>query len=147
MVKLRDRLVLEGERHATKNKEEKIPTILDRWKAQQSYRSSLKEHDIGEKQIVLYDQIALEKHDYTATKAERIRYSQKWVLSINAEGSQLPRQHRPDYEEAKRGCQGLQDAYMAETKQLHIPVHPSKKRRRQNPNQQFEGSEEYDYVC
>ena len=38
------------------------------------------------------DQHALERHDCTATKAERIRYSQKWVLSINAEGSQPPRQ-------------------------------------------------------
>ena len=45
----------------------------------------------------------------------------------------------------KRECQRLQDDYMAETKQLYKPSHPSKQMR-QNPNQQFEGSEDYDYV-
>ena len=94
------------------------PAILSRWKADEEYRISFGLIDIGEKEIMLYDQIALEKHDYTATKAERIRNSQYWVLSKNAEGPQLPRQQRPDYEAAKRGCQRLQDAYMAETKQL-----------------------------
>ena len=48
-------------------------------------------------------------------------------------------------EQAKRECQRLQDKHMAETKQLYTPVHPSKQRR-QNPNEQVEGSEEYDYV-
>ena len=97
MVKLRHRLC--SSRRKTcyeKSKKNNFPTLLARWKAQQSYRSSLKEHDIGEKQIILYDPIALEKRDYTATKDERTRYSQNWVLSINAEGSQLPRQQRPD---------------------------------------------------
>ena len=87
--------------------------------------------------MVHYDQLALERHDYTATKAERIRYSQKWVLSLNAEGKQPPRQHCPDYEEAKRECQRLEDKHMAETKQLYTPIHP-RKQRHQNPNQQFE---------
>ena len=32
-------------------------------------------NDIGEKEIILYGQIALEKHDYTVTNAERIRNS------------------------------------------------------------------------
>ena len=121
------------------------PTLLSRWKAQQSYRSSLEEHGIGEKEIMLYDQIALEKHDYTATKAERIQNSKYWVLSINAEGPQLPRQQRPDYAAAKRECQRLQDEYMAETKLLYKPTYPIKQMR-QNPNQQFEGSEDYDNV-
>ena len=97
------------------------------------------------RKIVLYGQLALERHDHTATKAERIRYSQKWVLSLNAEGKQPPRQLRPVYEEAKRECQRLQDEFMAETGQLYTPIHPSKQRR-QNPNQQFVGREEYDYV-
>ena len=66
--------------------------------------------------MMLYDQIALENHDYTATKAERIQNSKLWVLSINAEGPQLPRQQRPDYAAAKRECQRLQGEYMSETK-------------------------------
>ena len=53
-------------------------TILARWQAQESYRISLKDRDIGEKEMFNYDQLALERHDYTATKAERIRYSQNW---------------------------------------------------------------------
>ena len=120
-------------------------TILARWQAQQGYGSSLEEHDIGVKEIILFDQVALERHDYTATKAERIRCSQKWGFSMNAEGFQLLQQQRPDYEAAERECQRLQGKHMAETKQLCAPIFPSKQRR-QNPNQQFEGSEDYDYV-
>ena len=70
-------------------------TNLSRWKAQESYQTSLAKQNKGEKNM-LYDQIALEKHDYTATKAERIRNSKHWVLSIIAEGPQLPRLPRPD---------------------------------------------------
>ena len=72
-----------------KAKKRNHPTILSRWKAQESYRTSLAKHNNGEK-IMFYDQIALEKNDFPATKIERIRYSQQWVLSINAEGFQLP---------------------------------------------------------
>ena len=116
----------------------KNPTILARWQQpQESHQSSLKDYDVGEKEIIIYDQLSLERHDFSATKAERIRYSQKWVLSLNAEGKQPPRQQRPDYEEAKRECQRLQDKHMAETKQLYTPIHTSKQRR-QNPNQLFE---------
>ena len=60
--------------------------------------TSLAEHGIGEKEIMLYDQIALEKHDYTATKDERI---QKFTAFSSL--PQLPRQ-RPDYSAANREC-------------------------------------------
>ena len=103
-------------RKAKNQKNGNHPTILSRWKAQESYRTSLAKHDICEKEILLYHEIALENHDYTATKAERIQNSKHWVLSINAEGPQLPRQQRPDYAAAKRECQRLQDECMAETK-------------------------------
>ena len=55
-------------------------TILARWHQQESYRSSLKDSDIGEK-VMIYDQLALERHDHTATKAERKKLS-KCVLSL-----------------------------------------------------------------
>ena len=58
------------------------PTILSSWKAQESCRTSLAKHNVGEKEIMLYDQIALENHDCTATKVERIQNSKRWVLSI-----------------------------------------------------------------
>ena len=54
------------------------------------------------------------------------------------------RLQKEDYN-VSRKCQRLQDKHVAETKQLFSPIHPSKQRR-QNPNQQFQGSQEYDYV-
>ena len=121
------------------------PTILSRWKTDEECRKSLGFIDIGKKEIMFHDQIALVRHDFPATKAERIRNSKHGVLSTNAEGPQPPRQQRPDDAAAKKECQRLQDAYMAETKQLYKPIHPSKQMR-QNPNQQFKGSEDYDYI-
>ena len=55
---------------------------------------------------MFYDQIALEIHDFSASEAERIQNSNHWVVPMNAEGPQLPRQQRPSYA-------------MSETKQLH----------------------------
>ena len=49
------------------------PTILSRWYEQEGYRKSLAEHNIGEKEFMLFDRIALERHDETATKAERLQ--------------------------------------------------------------------------
>ena len=132
-------------RKAKNKKNGNHPRSLSRWRADEEYRKSLGFIGIGEKEIMLHDQIALEGHDCSATKSERIQNSKHWALSINAEGLQLPRQQRSDYAAAKRECPRLQDEYMAETKQLYTPIHPSKQRR-QNPNQQFEGSEDSDYV-
>ena len=132
-------------RKAKKSKNGNHATVLARWTAQESYRRSLAEHNIGEKEIMLHDQLALENHDYIATKAERIQNSKHWVLSMNADGPQQPQQQRPDCAAAKRECQRLQDEYMKEIKQFYKPIHPSKQMR-QNPDQQFEGSEDYDYV-
>ena len=39
------------------------PTILDRWYAEEGYKMSLADHYIGEKEIILYDRIALGRHD------------------------------------------------------------------------------------
>ena len=141
----RQNYVLQGERHAEKSKE-----LEERKSSDDSLQveSTRKLPDfVSEEQYwrKRNDQFALENHDYTATKAERTQNSKHWVLSINAEGSQLPRQQRPDYAAAKREYQRPQDEYMAETKQFYEPLHPSKQMR-QNPNQQFEGSEDYDYV-
>ena len=85
-----------------KAKKNCFPTILARWQEQENYRSSLKDHDIGEQEVMIFcDRLAMERHNYTATEAERMRYFQIWVLTLNAEGKQPPRQLRPDYEEAK----------------------------------------------
>ena len=101
-----------------KAKKRSFPTFLARWQEQESFRSLLKDHDICEQEVIIYGRLALERRDYTTTKAERMRYSQNWVLTLNAEGKQPPRQLRPDYEEAKRECQRLQDEFMAANGQL-----------------------------
>ena len=49
------------------------PTTLSRWQEQEGYRRSLAEHNFGEREIMLYDRIALERHGYTATRAELSR--------------------------------------------------------------------------
>ena len=54
------------------------PTTLSRWKADEDYRKSLGFIGIGEKEIRMHDQIALENHDCIATKAERTQYSKHW---------------------------------------------------------------------
>ena len=83
MVHLRDKMMFfKAKDMLRKAKKKNCTTILANWKAEERYWSSLKEHDIGEKEIILYDQIAFEKHDCTATKVERIRFSQKWALSL-----------------------------------------------------------------
>ena len=43
-----------------KAKKKGFPTIFARWQAQESHRSSLKDSDIGEKEVIVYDQLALE---------------------------------------------------------------------------------------
>ena len=48
------------------------PTILARWYADEEYRKSLSATGWKEHHIMLYDRIAVEKHIYTATRAERI---------------------------------------------------------------------------
>ena len=47
------------------------PTILSRCYAQEKYRDWLAKHNIGEREVMLFDRIALERHDHTATRAER----------------------------------------------------------------------------
>ena len=70
------------------------PTILSRYN--QEDRKSLAEHNIGEKEVMLFDRIALERHDSTATRAERLQNAKHWILRISADGPQKPRQ-RPEF--------------------------------------------------
>ena len=49
------------------------PTILARWYAQERYRDSLAKHIIGEKEVMLFDRIARERLDCTASRAERLQ--------------------------------------------------------------------------
>ena len=59
---------------------------------------------------MLFDRIVLESHKYTATRAERIRHSEHWILKLNQDG-------RPDFAQAKRECKRLHDEFLARTQQ------------------------------
>ena len=84
-------------------------------------------------------------HKYTATRAERIRHSEHWVLKLNQDGPEQPLNQRPDLAQAKRECKRLHDEYMARTQQEYRTI-PRSQQVRQRKEQQFEGIEEYDYA-
>ena len=122
------------------------PTILSRWYAEKDYRNSLSATEWKEHSIMLYDRIAVEKHLYTATRAERIQNSKHWVLTTNAdEGPQQPLNQRPDFAQAKRECKRLHDEHLAGTQQEYRDI-PRSQHIRQRKGHQFEGNEEYDHV-
>ena len=109
----------------------------------QDGRSSA-EHNIGEKEIMLYDRIALERHDYTATRAERLQNAKHWILCLNADGPQEPLRQRPEFVVALKQCLNMQGAHLAETQQSLRRMRPEHQQR-QRQNQQFEGGENFDY--
>ena len=95
---------------------------------------------------MLYDRIALEKHIYIATRAERIPNSKHWILTANSGGgTQQPLNQRPDFAQAKRECKRLHDEHLARAQQEHRDI-PRSQQRRQRKIQQFEGNGEYYYA-
>ena len=122
------------------------PTILSRWYEQEEYRKSLAEHNIGEKEVMLFDRIALERHDFSATRAERLQNAKHWKLRLNADGLQKPLRQRPEFAVALKQGLNMQDAHLAETQQSLRPIHPEHQQR-QREDQQFEGGENVDYCA
>ena len=66
---------------AHQGKHGRHPTILSRWYADESYRTSLSAIGWREHHMMLYDRIAVEKHIYVATRAERVQNSKRWILT------------------------------------------------------------------
>ena len=73
---------------ARQSKHVSHPTILSRWYKQEGFRKSLAEHNFGEKEVMLFDRIAVEKHDFSATRAERLQNAKHWIPRLNADGPQ-----------------------------------------------------------
>ena len=121
------------------------PTTLSRWYASETYRTSLSLIGWEEKDMMLYDRIALEKHIDIATRAERIRNSAHWTLTLK-KGAQQPFHQRPDFAQAKRECKRLHDEHLVRTQQDHRTISCSQQVR-QRKEQQIEGIEEYDYAA
>ena len=82
-----------------------------------------------EHHMMLYDRIAVEKHIYIATRAERIQNSRHWILTINAEGPQQPLNQRPDFAQAKRECKRLHDEHLARTQQDYRTILRSQRKK------------------
>ena len=76
---------------------------------------------LTEQDTMLFDRTALENHSYVATRAERIRNSEHWILKLNQDGAQQPLNQRPDFAQAKRECKRLHDKYMTRTQQEKEP--------------------------
>ena len=84
------------------------PTILSRWHADADYRKSLCDIGWREHHIILYDRIALEKHIYKATRAQKIQITNNWILTVNSEeGTQLPLNQRPDFSSSEKRMQTI----------------------------------------
>ena len=97
---------------ARQGKHGRHPTILSRWYADEEYRKSLSSIRWTEHHIKLYDRIAVEKHIYIATRAERIQDSKRWILTRNADGGlRPPLNQRSDFAQAKRECKLLHDEH------------------------------------
>ena len=129
---------------ARQSKRGNHPTILSKWYDQEEYRKSLAEHKIREKEVMLFDRIALERHDYTATRAGRLQNAKHWILRLNADEPQKPLRQRPEFAVALKQSLEMQDAHLTETQQSLRPIRPEHQRR-QGEDQQFEGGENFDY--
>ena len=121
--------------------------ILSRWYAEEDYRKSLSATGWKEHHIMLYDRIAVEKHIYTATRAERIQNSKHWILTTNADGGTQQSLHhqRADFAQAKRECKRLHDVHLGCSQEEYRTI-PRSQQVRQRKGQQFEGNEECDYA-
>ena len=99
---------------------------------------SLAEHNVGEKEVMLFDRIALAGHDF------QIRELNGWILHLNADGIQKPLRQRPEFAVALKQCLQMQDAHLAGTQQSLRPIRPEHQQR-QRQDQQFEGGENFDF--
>ena len=77
-------------------------SFLARWHDDYKYRKSFLDIEWTEQDIMLFDRIASENHSYVATRAERIRNSEHWILKLNQDGAQQPLNQRPAFAQAKR---------------------------------------------
>ena len=87
---------------------------------------------------------ALERHDFSASGAERLQNAKHWILRLNADGPQMALRLRPEFAVALKQCLKMQDAHLAERQQSLRPIRPEHQQR-QREVQQFEGGENFDY--
>ena len=52
---------------------------------------------LAKKEIMFYARIAFERHDSTATRADRLQEAKRWILHVNADGSQKLLRQRTEF--------------------------------------------------
>ena len=52
----------------------------------------------------ILNRIALERHAFSATRAERLQNAKHWILRLNADGPQKPLRQRPKFAVASKQC-------------------------------------------
>ena len=119
-------------------------TILSRWYDQEGYGDSLAKRNIGEKEVMLFDRIALERHDFSATRAERLQNAKHWILRLTADGPKMLLRQRPEFAVALKQFLQMQDAHLAGSQHPLRPIRPEHQQR-QRQGQQFDGGENLDY--
>ena len=120
------------------------PTILSRRNAQEKYWDSMTKHEIHEREVMFFDRIARERHDYTATSAERVLSAEHWILRLNTDGFQMSLRQRPEFVFALQQCLKMQHAHLAETQQSLRSIRPEH-HQRQWEDHHFEGGDNFDY--
>ena len=128
---------------ARQSKHGSHPTILSKWYDQEEYRNLLADHNIGEKEVMFFDRIAFEKHDFSTSRAERLQIAKHWILRLNADGPQKPLRQRPEFAVASKQCLKMQDAHLTETQQSLRPIR-LERQQRQRQDQPFESRENFD---
>ena len=108
---------------ARQSKHGSHPTILSKWYEQEGYRKSLAEHDIGEKEVMFFDHIALERHDCKAMNAKH------WILRLNADGPQKASSTTTRICRCFNAMPSMQDAHFSETQQSLRPIRPEHQQR------------------
>ena len=115
--------------------------MLARWHSHYKYINSLTRIGWTEPDIMLFDSIALGNHSYVATRAERIRNSEHWILKLNQDGAQQPLNRLCSSERrmqdiiTRRIMARIQQEYRTNSRSQEV---------RQRKEQTFEGIEECD---
>ena len=80
------------------------PTILSRWYAEENSEVRWQGTILAKKEVMLFDHVALERHDHTATRAERLQNAKHWILCLSADGLPKPLRQRPEFSVALKQC-------------------------------------------
>ena len=109
-----------GRNTCLQRKHSSHPTILPRRDDQDEHRKPLAEHNIGGKEVMLIVRISLERHDFTATRAEWLQNAKHRIFRFAAYRLQEPRRQRPEFAFASERCLEMKDPHLAENATISV---------------------------